>query len=181
MQNVENTPELELDENQNQEEVDTDETTETDPVDTEEQDKDWKAEALKLKAILDRNKNKTTDPSKSKSDSLDYGKKAFLTANGIKGQKEFDFVAKELKQSGQDLEGLLENDYFITRLEKFRALDKTSNAVPSGSRAGGQPTDTVEYWLSKPIEDVPQEMRAKVVNAKLDKEKSTGVFYNSKK
>jgi len=41
------------------------------------------------------------------------------------------------------------------------------------------PTDSVDYWMSKPIEEVPPEMRIKVVNARLAKEKTKGVFYNS--
>lgn len=114
-----------------------------------------------------------------KSDDLDYGAKAFLTANGIKGAKEFDFVKEEMKKSGEDLDSLLENDYFKTRLEKFRALDKTSNATPTGKRSGGVATDSVEYWLTKPIEEVPADMRIKVINHKLAKEKNKGVFYNS--
>ncbi len=121
---------------------------------------------------------KTKDVKKSNSD-LDYGQKAYLAANGIKGAKEFDFVKNELKASGQDLDTLLENDYFISRLDKFRALNKTSDAVPNGKRTGGAPTDSVEYWLDKPIEEVPHEMRTKVVNARLEKDKVKGVFYNS--
>lgn len=115
----------------------------------------------------------------SKSNDLDYGEKAFLTASGIKGSKEFDFVKDELRQSGQDLDALLENDYFKSRLTSFRELNKTSEAIPTGKRSGGVATDSVEYWMAKPIEDVPKDMRPKVVNAKLAKNESKGVFYNS--
>lgn len=117
-------------------------------------------------------------PSKPSND-LDYGQKAYLAANGVKGSKEMDFVKQELKASGLDLESLLENDYFQAKLEKQRALNKTADATPTGKRSGGVPTDSVEYWLSKPIEEVPQDMRIKVVNARLAKEKNKGMFYNS--
>jgi hypothetical protein len=40
-------------------------------------------------------------------------------------------------------------------------------------------TDSVEYWMAKPIEEVPAEMRTKVVNAKISKDKNKGNFYNS--
>lgn len=184
MENDENTPDLEQDAINNQEEVEETKDSEVDSIEettTNSDDKDWKAEALKYKAILDRNKNKEAKPKETsrKSDDLDYGAKAFLTANGIKGAKEFDFVKEEMKKSGEDLDSLLENDYFKTRLEKFRALDKTSNATPTGKRSGGVATDSVEYWLTKPIEEVPADMRIKVVNHKLAKEKNKGVFYNS--
>jgi len=124
-------------------------------------------------------KTESITKTNGKSDDFDYGEKAFLTANGIKGSKEFDFVKSELKSSGQDLDSLLENDYFQTKLEKFRALNKTAEAIPTGKRSGGVSVDSVEYWSTKPIEEVPKEMRIKVVNAKLEKETKKGVFYNS--
>lgn len=175
----ENTPDLDQDDNEVQE-VEENEAAEVAEVDAT----DWKAEALKYKAILDRNKNKKREPakqsnSKQNSNEFGYGEKAFLNANGIKGSKEIEFVQNELKQSGSELDSLLENDYFTARLEKFRALNATAEATPTGNRSGSQPLDSVEYWMSKPIKDVPQEMRIKVVNAKLAKEKTKGVFYNS--
>lgn len=172
------TPDLELDENEIQDaEVDTEETSDESTT----EDKDWKAEALKFKAILDRNKNKTINNEKTekKSESLGYGEKAFLTSNGIKGQKEFDFVQKELKASGQNLDELIENDYFQSKLEKFRSINKTSDAIPKGSRANNLTTDSIDYWLAKPIEEVPKEMRSKVVEEKIKRESVKGVFYNS--
>ncbi|MCF7843863.1 hypothetical protein K9M47_03120 [Candidatus Gracilibacteria bacterium] len=185
MENDEKTADLEQLDTQDQEvestEETSEETTNQDLETSQEDDKDWKAEALKYKAILDRNKNKPEKKSESKkSDDLDYGAKAYLTANGIKGSKEFDFVKDELKKSGEDLDSLLENDYFKARLEKFRNLNKTTEAIPKGSKRSGVTTDSVEYWMSKPIEEVPQEMRIKVVNARLKKDESKGQFYNQK-
>jgi len=115
----------------------------------------------------------------SKSDALDYGQKAYLASNGIKGAKEFEFVQAQLKESGKDLDSLLENKYFNAALEEFRALDKTAEATPTGKRSSGVATDSVEYWMAKPFEEVPKDMRAKVVQAKIDKEKNKGQFYNS--
>mgnify|MGYP003404973675 CR=1 FL=1 len=137
----------------------------------------WKAEALKNKAILERNKEKPV--TKSKTDDFGYDKKAYLKSSGIEA-KEFDFVQSELKQSGlKDLDALLENDYFKAKLEKHRELSKTADATPTGKRSGGVATDSVEYWMSKPIEEVPKDMRIKVVNERLKQSESKGVFYNS--
>lgn len=116
-----------------------------------------------------------------KSVELDYGQKAYLNSNGIKGKAELEFVQTELKASGEDLDTLIENPYFINRLESFRAINKTKNATIIGKRGGGPAIDSVEYWASKPIEEVPKEMRLKVVNHKIAQEKNQGVFYNSKK
>jgi hypothetical protein len=187
MTNDEQTADLEQQDNNTQEVQENQEVEET--LESQEQqseteetkevsdEKDWKAEALKYKAILDRNKNKPKE--QRKSDDLDYGEKAFLKASGIESS-EFDFVKAELKQSGfKDLDSLLENDYFKSKLENQRALDKTKNATIKGKSANGVATNSVEYWMAKPIEDVPADMRIKVINAKLEKEKTKGIFYNS--
>jgi hypothetical protein len=182
MTNDETTPELIQDENENQEvektlgELENEELKEEA---TTEPEKDWKAEALKYKAILDRNKNKSNKEPSKKSDELDYGAKAFLKSSGIENT-EFDFVKSELQKSGlKDLESLLDNPYFKAELENRRALDKSKNATIKGKSNNGVATDSVEYWLTKPIDEVPREMRYKVVQAKLKKESSTGMFYNS--
>jgi len=138
----------------------------------------WKAEALKNKAILERNKNKLQKEPK-KSDDFGLDVKGYLKASGI-ASTEFDFVKAEMKASGEtDIDSLLENDYFKAKLEKHREATKTKDAVPTGKRSGGVATGSVDYWLAKPIEDVPANMRREVVNAKLKQENSQGKFYNS--
>lgn len=177
---------------QKNEEVEVEESTEEETTgksgeeSTGEETTDWKAKYEETQGRLKRAETKLsktgetkTEKDSSKSIDLDLGAKAYLTANGIKGAKEFDFVKTELKASGQDLDSLLENDYFQSKLEKFRALGKTAEATPTGKRSSGVATETVEYWATKPFEEVPVSMRAKVVNYKLDKEKNKGVFYNS--
>ena len=137
------------------------------------------AKVKELKAQLE------TQGTSKKSDILDLGAKAFLTANGIKGAKEFEFVQQEMKKSGQDVESLLENGYFKTGLENFRALTATADATPTGKRSSGVATDSVEYWVAKAgpnaehLDEVPKEMRAKVVNAMDSKTKNKGQFYDS--
>lgn len=180
MLNDDYTPDLELDENETQD-VETTESEDTDGDDT-----DWKAEAekskaeaLKYKAILDRNKNKPQKGTDRKSDDFGWDVKAYLKSSGIQSN-EFDFVEQELKQSGmKDIDALLDNDYFKARLEKHRAITRTAEATPKGTRNGGVPTDSVDYWMTKDIKDVPADMRIKVVEAREAKERSKGVFYNS--
>lgn len=157
-------------------------TQETTAEETQEDEKGldyWKAEALKNKAILDRNKDKGKEVKTTKTDGFGYDVKAYLKSSGIQSS-EFDFVQTELKQSGfKEVESLLDNEYFQAKLEKHREITKTTEAIPSGKRSGGVATDSVEYWMAKPIEEVPNEMRIKVVNAKMKREESKGVFYNS--
>jgi hypothetical protein len=136
------------------------------------------AKVKELKAQLDKGTSKSSGDS-------EFGQKAYLIANGIKGAKEFDFVKAELKASGQDLDTLLENDYFKSKLEKFRGLQQTADATPTGKRSSGVATESVEYWMSiagskaENLDKVPKDMQRKVVNAIHDKEQKTGHFYNS--
>lgn len=170
-------------ENDGVEETEVEETeTESETESTEETQEEekgvdyWKAEALKNKAILDRNKNK---PASSKSNDFGYDVKAYLKASGIKAE-EFDFVKGEMKTSGiKDVDILLENKYFQTGLAEFREISRSAEATPKGNRSGGVATDSVEYWLAKPIEEVPMSKRREVVNARLAKEQNQSKFYNT--
>lgn len=140
----------------------------------------WKAEALKNKAILERNKGKEVvkEVKTEQSDGFGYDVKAYLKASGINAN-EFDFVRAEMKASGKDVDALLESKYFQEALETKRALDKTDKATIKGKRSGGVSTDSVEYWSSKPFEEVPQSMRIKVLNHREAQDKNKGTFYNS--
>lgn len=152
------------------------------PVETLEQ-----RQARLLRQLKQVNKKLGIDEEKpsrtsKKSEGFDYGEKAFLTANGIKGSDEHEFAQKLQKQTGLDLDSMLEDTYFQTKLNEFREQRATSNATPSGTkRSNNSSVDTVEYWIAKgalpPASEV--ELRRKVVNARLKKEDSKGVFYNS--
>lgn len=184
MENDENTPETEQEENENSvEETNEEESSEEESKDQEvSDDTDWKAEALKYKAILNRKKKKkaTTKTASKESDDYDYGELAFLNTNGIKGSKEIEFAKKLQKQTGLPLNDLLENKYFKTELEEFRGEVKTENAMPSNSkRTRNVPSDSVEYWLAKGELPKDRELRTKVVNARIKKEETNGMFYNS--
>lgn len=130
---------------------------------------------LKRKLGLDSEPQKATQ----KSDGLDYGQKAFLVANGIKESSEMKLVQSIMQETGKSLEQVLDSKYFQAELNEMRELQTSKNAVPTGKRAGNVPTESVEYWLTKDFKDVPADMKAKVVNARLNQEKAKGVFYNS--
>ncbi len=163
-------------------ETSTEETTEdTQEVEIEEEQgvEYWKAEALKNKAILERNKGKKEEAKEQKqSDGFGYDVKAYLKASGIKAN-EFDFVKEELKRFGGDVDGLIDNEDFQAKLKKQRAINKTADATPTGKRTGNSATDSADYWLNKPFEDVPANLRREVLKAKEKKEGSGSHFYNS--
>lgn len=112
----------------------------------------------------------------------DLGEKAYLAVNGIKTPDEIAFVQKLKKETGKDVESLLGSTYFQSELREFKEKAASDKATPTGSkRSSNSSIDSVEYWIAKdelpPASEV--ELRRKVVNAKMGKEKPTGVFYNS--
>ena len=125
----------------------------------------------------------TAPTSKKKaSKGLDYGQKAFLIANGIKGSAEQKLAEQLSKETGKDLDPLVESSYFKSELSNLREQIATENAIPNGNGKGNQSaSDSVDYWLKKG--DLPPasetQLRREVVNARLNKEKSSGKFYNS--
>lgn len=133
--------------------------------------------------LKDLKKPKEESKESSKSDLGDsLGEKAFLAVNGIKGSDELDFVKKMKKETGRSTEDLLDSTYFQTELKDFREKKSTEKAIPTGSkRSSNSSVNTVEYWLAKdelpPVSET--QLRRDVVNAKMNKEKSKGQFYNS--
>lgn len=156
------------------------EVEEVEEVEESSNEPDWKSEALKYKAILERTKEKKKEAKQTKqSDDFDYGEYAYLAQKGIESDDDIKFVKDSMKDSGKNLREVLGANWFKAELEERKALSKTTNAIPRGRNANSTAVDSVEYWLGKPIEEVPQEMRVKVVNARLAKENSGGKFYNS--
>lgn len=110
---------------------------------------------------------------------LDYGQKAFLVANGIKGKEELALVQEVMEESGKSLEDVLESKYFQSELKELRDDKATAKATPTGTqRSKTSARDSVDYWLAKgelpPTDN--QELRRKVVNARIAQEKSANRF-----
>lgn len=135
-----------------------------------------------LKDLRKASKEEDETPEKVESKSSDLGEKAYLAVNGIKSADELAFVQKMKKETGRDVESLLETTYFQTEFKSFKEKSATDNAVPTGSkRSSNSAVDSVDYWIAKgelpPADQV--QLRRDVVNARLKKESSKGVFYNS--
>lgn len=167
---------------------------------------DWKAKAEELKGIAKRRAtqlgkakeklkslssqpNKPQEPAKKepdntqKSSELDFGQKAYLKTFGVSGADELALVKSELARSGEDFDTLLENPYFKTRLDSLREARATSLAVPSGTKRSNVSTkDSTEYHLEKyesgqmKLNEMPFDMRSKVLTAKMDKDKRASEF-----
>lgn len=163
----------------------------------EEDTTDWKAEAKKLqeKAIKQRERTKELKaklkeqtPAEKKAEAklenkpsgeLDSGQIALLRVDGIKGTEELALV-KEYLASGKELLDVMENKHFINDLADLREAKASKDAIPSGTKRSAPVTrDNVEFWANKPFDEVPSEMKQKVLNAKLKSQGEGGKFYNS--
>lgn len=159
--------------------------------DGDEDTTDWKAEAQKRHGIAQRLKTKLAKKSDApeakpkegekpaESKGLDRIDKAVLRAEKITDSEEVDLVESIMKETGKDLESVLESKYFKAELKELRELNATKDATPEGSKRSGTSTrDTVDYWIAKgelpPATDPV--LRQKVVNAKIAKEKSGSQF-----
>lgn len=141
---------------------------------------DWKAEALKQQGIAKRFKSKIE---KAKVDAkvdkkveavleekgLDRLDKAILRVEKITNPKEVELVEDWMKESGKDVEAVLESKRFQAELAELREAAATKEATPSGTKRAGQAASTeVDYWIAKgelPPSDQP-ELRQKVVARK---------------
>jgi len=138
---------------------------------------DKKAEYRKMlveKGLIDPKTHKPVEaqkePEGKKSGELDYGQKAYLVANGIKGVEEFGLVQRIMSETGKDLDSVMESKYFQAELKDSRELAAAQQATPSSTkRAGSNARDSVDYWMAKgelPPAD-QADLRRKVVNARM--------------
>ena len=155
---------------------------------------DWKALALKNQGIAKRLKTKlekqAEEKSKAepkaeldkpeKSSELDYGQRAFLKTYGISGADELALVKSWTERTGDQIDTLVEDEIFNAKLKGLRdqkAARETLQSMSSGAR-NAQPSSKskAEFWLDKPFDEVPKELREEVLNARLEREKEGNKF-----
>lgn len=142
--------------------------------------KDLRESGVDVEALLGVKKLEKTS---KKSKDFDYGEKAFLNSNGIKGVEEIGFVRDIMDKTGLSLDEIVTDEYAQSKLKSYREARATAQAIPSGTkRSSGAYKDSVEYHLEKyeagsmNLMDMPFDMREKVFKAKMAKEKAKGMF-----
>ena len=132
-----------------------------------------------IKIIKEPSKSEKKLEKKDKqSDELDYGMKAFLQSNGI---TEFDFVQKQIDESGISLEKLISNGYFQSQLKEFRDQKAIEKAVPGQQRTAGENSKSkAEFWLEKgelpPNTPENVNLRREVLNKRIEVERGSTRF-----
>ena len=126
--------------------------------------KEWTKKEVKPTKTPELNKTKQADE-------FDYGQKAYLVANGIKGKEEQAFTKAFMEESGKDLDNAIESQYFQTKLKAMREKQAVKDATPSNSkRSSSSGKDSVNYWIDRKEQAPTLEMRQKVVNARIARE-----------
>jgi hypothetical protein len=110
---------------------------------------------------------------------LDRIDRAILRGEKITSQEEIELVESIKRETGKDVEAILESRYFKSELKALREDKMSEEATPkSNNRANSQNRNTVDYWLAKgempPISE--PKLRQDYVNAKISREKSRSQF-----
>ena len=106
-----------------------------------------------------------------KSGELDYGHLAFFNTNSdsIKiGNADEEYLKKTIEDTGKSQKELLGSKWFLTELKEKQESRTVKDAVPSSTkRSAPSGKGNVEYWLQKPFDEVPKEMRREVLDARV--------------
>lgn len=120
---------------------------------------------------------KSTQTTDTKSTDLDWGQKAFLRAEGIKGAEETKLVTDFMENTGKSLEDIVDSKFFQAELKELREAKASAEATPSAKRGSPQTAkSTVDYWLDKDTLPEDVKLRREVVNAKIARSKGTNPF-----
>jgi len=163
----------------NQEPNEQPEVTKDKPKETLEQ------KEIRLERQLARIKKQRGEPvEKKETSSLDYGQKAFLVAHKVSSKEEQALALEFMKNTGKDLDDVVENKYFQAELKELRESKAEANARPDGSkRSGYSPKTSVDYWVAKgelpPNTPENQALRREVVNTRYKNETSGSKFSTS--
>jgi len=123
-------------------------------------------------------KEKAVEPSEKK-EGLDRIDKAILRAEKITDSDEIALAQDIKRETGKDIEDVLESRYFKAELKAMREEKNAQDAIPSNSkRSMNSNRDSVEYWIAKGEMPPASEtkLRQAYVNAKISKSKTSNMF-----
>jgi len=122
---------------------------------------------------------KTSDKVETQKGDLDRIDKAILRAEKITDSDEIALARDIKKETGKDIEDVLESRYFKAELKAMREEKQAQDALPSSSkRTSTSSMKSVEYWIAKgemPPASEPS-LRTAYVNAKMANTKRANMF-----
>ena len=135
--------------------------------------------------LKDFKKSKEETVIETKTGTFGLLEKSYLRSAGVVGEEEMELAKSIQKKTGLDWDALVDDDYFKSKLDSFRA--KKANELATSNIKGGQGESgakyTPEYWLAKGVppsrEEVPdRKSRVKIARAFMTSTKSGKKFYN---
>jgi len=139
----------------------------------------FEGRASRLRKQLGQKEEKV-EPAKptrtDKPNELDYGQLALLRTEGVKGSDEIALFKEIMAETGKDVLGVLDSNYFKARLTDFRENQASTDAIPKGKGRSGQSSVTdVDIAVAKFKESgvLPTDFatKTKVVNAMMEAER----------
>lgn len=135
------------------------------------------------KVDLESKSTEKSDKADGLGKEMDKGDKAILVAYGLRGSAELALARDYMARTGQDPDATWEDDIFQAKLSKLRKAKESEDAVPKGVKRSKQSAgDELATALAKYSEtgELPEDrdLREKVVETRLKKEKASGMFYN---
>jgi len=183
--NEEQDVDLENNEDLEDEELVEEDESEEESDESEDDVETLKAEVAKYKRMAQQKAKKAEQkpedkaPKSNESSELDYGQKAYLRADGIKGKEEIALVESIMRDSGRSLEDVVDGKFFQAELKELRESSATAKAIPPGTKSSSTSSrDKVDYWVAKgelPPAD-QTELRRAVVNEKIKRESPSSNF-----
>lgn len=125
-------------------------------------------------------KPKDAKPADGKETKLDYGQKAYLTANEIKAKDEQALALRIMTETGRELDDVIDGVYFKSELKALREENAAKDALPGSKRNRASSPSSLEYWIEKGglPSNTPEnrDLRTKIVNARAQSERSKSQF-----
>lgn len=110
----------------------------------------------------------------------DYGQLAFLAANDLKADDEQALALRIAAETAKELKDVVNGAYFKAELKALREENAAKDALPGSKRSKASSPSSLEYWLEKgglpPDNAANRELRTKIVNARMDKERKGSQF-----
>lgn len=129
---------------------------------------------------------KETPTKETKTEEFGLLQKTYLRSAGITAEDEVELAKDLQKKTGLDWDKLVDDDYFQTKLQKFR--DSKANAEATSNIKGSGSTNNAKndpaYWLAKgtppSTSDIPNRKdRVKIARAFMENSRTSGKkFYN---
>lgn len=141
-----------------------------------------------LKTEKASTKKESKDEKKEEKSDEEFGllQKTYLRSADIVDEDEVELAKKLMKETGKDLDVLIESKYFKSELAELRDTKSVTKATSGVEGGGGEnkAVDTPEHWIAKGVPPTPDQVpdkktRVKIARAMM-KNASTGgkMFYN---